>query len=159
MSCGVGCRRSSDSELLWLWYRLAAVVWIRPLAWEPPYATGAALKRQQRKKDKRDSQTNIQCKGRGHPAKAGSSKYGKKAVLCTWLCLKAKVCSKLTCQGLCDWVLPSGFSVPGKLPSGAGGQSLLALHSNRARPEGEGRTLQRRFDLFVVLDVHTIFAF
>ena len=38
MSCGVGCRRSLDPELLWLWYRLAAVALIRPLAWEPPYA-------------------------------------------------------------------------------------------------------------------------
>ena len=30
--------------LLWLWCRPAAAVLIRPLAWEPPYATGAALK-------------------------------------------------------------------------------------------------------------------
>ena len=30
--------------LLWLWCRLAAVVMIGPLAWEPPYATDAALK-------------------------------------------------------------------------------------------------------------------
>ena len=29
--------------LLWLWCRLAAQ--IRPLAWEPPYAAGVALKR------------------------------------------------------------------------------------------------------------------
>ena len=33
-----------DLALLWLWYRLAAVVMIRPLAWGPPYAAGAALK-------------------------------------------------------------------------------------------------------------------
>ena len=44
MSCGAGCRRGSDSELLWLWCRLAAVALIRPLAWERPYATGVALK-------------------------------------------------------------------------------------------------------------------
>ena len=30
--------------LLWLWRRPAAVAPIRPLAWEPPYAAGAALK-------------------------------------------------------------------------------------------------------------------
>ena len=30
--------------LLWLWCRLAATTPIRPLAWEPPYAVGAALK-------------------------------------------------------------------------------------------------------------------
>ena len=33
-----------DLTLLWLWCRLAAVAPIRPLAWEPPYALGAALK-------------------------------------------------------------------------------------------------------------------
>ena len=46
VSCGVGRRRSSsDPVLLWLWCRLAATAPIRPLAWEPPYATGAALER------------------------------------------------------------------------------------------------------------------
>jgi len=34
-----------DPELLWLWYRLAATVPIRPLAWKPPYAVGVALKK------------------------------------------------------------------------------------------------------------------
>ena len=29
-----------------LWLRLTATALIRPLAWEPPYAAGAALKRQ-----------------------------------------------------------------------------------------------------------------
>ena len=28
--------------LLWLWHRLAATAPISPLAWEPPYAAGAA---------------------------------------------------------------------------------------------------------------------
>ena len=36
--------------MLWLWRRLAAVALVRPLAWEPPYATGVALKRQKEKK-------------------------------------------------------------------------------------------------------------
>ena len=36
---------SSDPALLWLGHRLAAASPIRPLAWEPPYATGAALKK------------------------------------------------------------------------------------------------------------------
>ena len=44
MSCGVGHRCGSDSELLWLWCRLAAVVLIRLLAWELPYAACVALK-------------------------------------------------------------------------------------------------------------------
>ena len=42
MSCGVGCRRGSDPALLWLWRRPVATAPIQPLAWEPPYAEGAA---------------------------------------------------------------------------------------------------------------------
>ena len=45
MSCGIGQRLSSDLALLWLQHRPAAVARIRPLAWEPPYAVGAALKK------------------------------------------------------------------------------------------------------------------
>ena len=48
MSCGVGCRCSSDPKLLWLWRSPAATAPIRPLAWEPPYATGVAPKRQKK---------------------------------------------------------------------------------------------------------------
>ena len=33
-----------DPALLWLWHRLAAAAVIQFLAWELPYATGAALK-------------------------------------------------------------------------------------------------------------------
>ena len=42
LSYGVGHRRGLDLMLLWL--RIAAAAVIRPLAWEPPYAAGAALK-------------------------------------------------------------------------------------------------------------------
>ena len=38
-----------DPALLWLWCRLAAIALIQPLAREPPYATGAALKRKKEK--------------------------------------------------------------------------------------------------------------
>ena len=41
---GVGCWCSSDLALLWLRYRPVATALIRPLAWEPPYAVGTALK-------------------------------------------------------------------------------------------------------------------
>ena len=44
VSCGVGGRHSSHSVSLWLWCRLAGVAPIQPLAWENPYAAGAALK-------------------------------------------------------------------------------------------------------------------
>ena len=49
MSYGVGRKRGSDPELLWLWLWPAAVAPIRPLAWEPPYATGVALKKTPKK--------------------------------------------------------------------------------------------------------------
>ena len=51
MSCDVGCRRGSDAALLWLWCSLAATAPIRPLAWEPPYAEGAALEEAKRQKE------------------------------------------------------------------------------------------------------------
>ena len=56
MSCGVGRRHASDPVLLWLWCRLVATAPIRPLAWEPPCAAGAALdkaKRQQQQQQQK----------------------------------------------------------------------------------------------------------
>ena len=47
MSCGVSHRHSSGSALLWR--RLAAVAPTGPLAWELPYATSVALKKQKNK--------------------------------------------------------------------------------------------------------------
>ena len=47
MSCG-GYR--CGSQMLWLWPRPAAVALMQPLAWEPPYVTGAALKSKNKKK-------------------------------------------------------------------------------------------------------------
>ena len=47
MSCGVGRRHGLD--LAWLWCRPAATAPIRPLAREPPFATGAALKKKKTK--------------------------------------------------------------------------------------------------------------
>ena len=49
MSCGVGGKGGSDLALLWLWCRPAAVVSIGPLAWDPPYAMGAAQKKKKKK--------------------------------------------------------------------------------------------------------------
>ena len=53
MSCGVACRCGLDLALLWLWHRLAATAPIRLLAWESPYATGAALEKTKRQKKKK----------------------------------------------------------------------------------------------------------
>ena len=53
LSCGViGLRHCSDPTLLWLWCRSAAAALIQPLAWDPPYAIGAALKSQKAKQNK-----------------------------------------------------------------------------------------------------------
>ena len=45
MYTGLGYKYNSDPALLWLWCRPAAAALIRPLAWELPYAVGAALKK------------------------------------------------------------------------------------------------------------------
>ena len=52
MSCGVGHRCGLDPVLLWFWHRLVAKAPIRPLAWELPYATEAALEKTKEKKKK-----------------------------------------------------------------------------------------------------------
>ena len=48
-SCSVGRRCGSDLVSLWLWCRPAAAAPTGPLAWELPYAAGAALKRKKEK--------------------------------------------------------------------------------------------------------------
>ena len=50
MRCGIGHRRGSHPALLWLWWRPAATALIRPLAWEPPYATRMAHEMAKRQK-------------------------------------------------------------------------------------------------------------
>ena len=61
MSCGVGHRRGLDPELLWC--RLVATALIRPLAQEPPYATGEALEnvKQKDKKKQKTKKTLLTC--------------------------------------------------------------------------------------------------
>ena len=60
MSCGVGHRRGSDPELLWLWHRLTATAPIRPLAWEPSIyhrsgpRNGKKTKKKKKKKRKKE---------------------------------------------------------------------------------------------------------
>ena len=52
LSCGIGGRCGSDLVPLWLWCRPAATAPIGPLAWEPPYAAGGALKKKTKKTKK-----------------------------------------------------------------------------------------------------------
>ena len=49
VSCGIDRRHGLDPLLLWLWCRRAAPAPVRPLAWEPPCATGAALEKPKNK--------------------------------------------------------------------------------------------------------------
>ena len=55
-NCGVGGRCGLDPALLWLWRRPTALALIGPLAWEPPYAVGMALK--SKTKNKKQNQKN-----------------------------------------------------------------------------------------------------
>ena len=48
-----------DPVLLWLWCRPAAVALIPPLTWEPPYATGAALKDKKTEKKKKKKENTL----------------------------------------------------------------------------------------------------
>jgi len=59
VSCAVGCRCSLDLVLLWLWRRPVATALIRPLAWEPPYAEGVALKGQKKDKKKKKKKNSL----------------------------------------------------------------------------------------------------
>ena len=61
MSCAAGCRRGLDLAWLWLWRRPAAVALIPPLAWEPPYALGAALVKTKQNKEISLDPLHIQC--------------------------------------------------------------------------------------------------
>ena len=49
----MGRRHGSDPKLLWLWRRLVATSPIGPLAWEPPYAIGAAQEKKGKKPKKK----------------------------------------------------------------------------------------------------------
>ena len=55
-----GSRHGSGATLLWLWGRLVATAPIRPLAREPPYATGTAQEMAKNKKNNKKTQiTNV----------------------------------------------------------------------------------------------------
>ena len=48
-----------DPVLLWLWCRPAATAPILPLAWEPPYVVGMALKKNEKKKQNKTISSEI----------------------------------------------------------------------------------------------------
>ena len=59
MGCGENHRCGPDPVLLWLWHKLAAVAPIRPLAGEPPYAVGVALKKKKKKEKHRPKREEL----------------------------------------------------------------------------------------------------
>ena len=61
MSCGVGCRCSLDTMLLWLWCRLAAAALIQSLAQELPYTSSAALKGKKKEKNEEQEKGKKKC--------------------------------------------------------------------------------------------------
>ena len=90
-----------DPVLLWLWCRLAAVALIRTLAWEPPYAVGAALKSKTKNKKQK---TNT------HPPQKKTEKLYQRLIefLKLWIegnfDLSLPMCTKLTAAGTCRWL-------------------------------------------------------
>ena len=59
MSCSVDCRHGLDLALLWLWCRTPAAAPIRPLAWELPHASGAALKSKRKKEKEKEKEKSL----------------------------------------------------------------------------------------------------
>ena len=43
-----------------IWHKPATTALIRPLAWEPPYDTGAVLKKKKKKKEKKEEKKRIE---------------------------------------------------------------------------------------------------
>ena len=61
---GLWCR------LLWLWHWLAAIALTGPLAWELPYASGTAIKRQKKKNNKMAIRLSFPLDNAGYPSSA-----------------------------------------------------------------------------------------
>ena len=86
--CELWCRSQMQLRsciALWLWCRPGATALIRPLAWEPPYAVGAALKRpkkkQKTKTKKLRGQKHIQQNQQAH----GELCSGTQGSLIVWI--------------------------------------------------------------------------
>ena len=62
MNCDVGCRHGLDLGIAVTVGRLVATALSQPLAWEPPYAAGVALKRKKEKKKKKERKKKCFCR-------------------------------------------------------------------------------------------------
>ena len=65
VSCTVVHRCGLDPTLRWLWCRLAIAAPIGPLAWEPSYATGVALKKKKKKQKQTNKKIDVWCSHHG----------------------------------------------------------------------------------------------
>ena len=72
-----------DPTLLWSWCRLAAIVPIPPVAWEPPYAVGVALKRQPLPLKNKNKNKNLVGHGDIYSIVCNNL-YGKKEWMCVY---------------------------------------------------------------------------
>ena len=85
--------------LPWLWCRPAAAAPIQPLAWEPPYAVGAALKRQNKKnKNKKNPSKKAQLQ---RSVQEHESLQPEKTAKCD-MCLQEKPQKVILCGGLSE---------------------------------------------------------
>ena len=73
----MGCRCGSDPALLWLWRRPVAAAPIGSLAWEPPYAAGAAQEIAKKRKKKKKEEGPIPSLG-GGALESGEKVEGRK---------------------------------------------------------------------------------
>ena len=96
MSCGVGCRSSSDPALLWR--EPAATSLIRPLAWEPPYAMWSGPR-----KGKNTKKKNKKTRGR---LKNISDYYKTSKCHCLEPHCKGENISVCTLMALCSLIPP-----------------------------------------------------
>ena len=65
----MGGRHGWDLALLWLRHRPAATAPIRPLAWEPPYTAGAALKKKTKDKKRKGRKLYLRSGRKKKPQK------------------------------------------------------------------------------------------
>ena len=103
MSCGVGCRCGSDLELLWLWRRPAAIAPFRPLAWEPSYASGAALEKAERQKNNNNNNKKKPQVNCSIQHKVNIFKRAK--------CYEMRLESKAGKSALLKWVMPPSLLI------------------------------------------------
>ena len=137
MTCGVGHRRGSDSVLLWLCCRSAAVALIRPLAWEPSHIAGAALKSGKKKKKQKILLALCPCEKHGHPGVKELQEWGAPAVLqgvknltaAAWVNSEARFQSLAWGRGVKDTALAVGCSSSSNSIPGPGNFPRLQVRS------------------------------